>query len=623
MNTKKKWFTAVGCAIVALSVCTACQDDDINQQSTDPATNVHTYRIVADVDAAPDGKGTRALTEDASNLIHSAWLQNDKMIAYCLKDNNSSKEKQYSLLQSATEGKGSLFDGTFKAVNTITTNDEICFFYPGAASAGKGATINSTMRFIGDGKTAPKDLVYYERQPTIKQTVELNLTEQDGTAKTIGEKFDYQWAKAKPSAVNGTDVKVRGAKMQRQIAIWGLRFASKDAGVLNSIDSVYITGVKSLDVFDLGTGQFIADNTNDENNNIVLKPANNGKFTSAGGKYIYAAILPGSFARVLITAFVGDKCYAREYKVNLKADKVYRTDVINMEQVVANPYVDVQGVKWATGNFIHYVQSSTGKEYWGIAPTQWWISQHYIQGTKPGQWTTSQFTSSPVSTPEDLDLFRYGDIQDPANVKAGYFKQGFIDIAKKFYAEYGPLKGEVPYGSNVKYGDIVWYYTMNNNQKYRMPKGDELQKLYTDANVIPAYCYSNHGLRIYGAFFYTNTGGTRKKTFPTRPNALYKYSNVTALVRTNKGLFLPITGRRIASSATIGFRDMSYGAGSYGQYMSSTSNSSMTAMDFFFGPTEWNYSGNGKAQAKAIRPVWDSSSSDTPNPVFDAFKDIH
>lgn len=623
MNTKKKWFTAVGCAIVALSVCTACQDDDINQQSTDPATNVHTYRIVADVDAAPDGKGTRALTEDASNLIRSAWLQNDKMIAYCLNDKDKSKEAQYNLLQSATAGKGSLFDGKFKSVNTITTNDEICFFYPGAASAGKGATINSTMRFIGDGNTAPKGLVYYERQPTIKQTVELNLTEQDGTAKTIGEKFDYQWAKAKPSAVDGTDVKVRGAKMQRQIAIWGLRFASKDAGVLNSIDSVYITGVKALDVFDLGTGQFIADNTNDENNNIVLKPANNGKFTSAGGKYIYAAILPGSFARVLITAFVGDKCYAREYKVDLEADKVYRTDVINMEQVVANPYVDVQGVKWATGNFIHYGKLGSGKDYWGIAPTQWWISQHYIQGTKPGQWTTSQFTSSPVSTPEDLDLFRYGDIQDPANVKAGYFKQGFIDIAKKFYAEYGPLKGEVPYGSNVKYGDIVWYYTMNNNQKYRMPKGDELQKLYTDANVIPAYCYSNHGLRIYGAFFYTNTGGTRKKTFPTRPNALYKYSNVTALVRTNKGLFLPITGRRVASSDAIGFRDMSYGAGSYGQYMSSTSNSSMTAMDFFFGPTEWNYSGNGKAQAKAIRPVWDPSSSDTPNPVFDAFKDIH
>lgn len=625
MNRKFKWFTAVSCAIVALSVCTACQDDDMSQQPTDPATNVHTYRIVADVDAAPDGEGTRALTEDASSVIHSAWLQNDKMIAYCLKDNNSSKEAQYSLLQNATAGKGSKFDGTFKAVNTITTNDEICFFYPGAASAGKDATINSAMRFIGDGKTAPAGLVYYERQPTIKQTVELNLTEQDGTAKTIGEKFDYQWAKAKPSAVNGTDVKVKSVKMQRQIAIWGLRFADDKGNILTDIDQVYISGIKSLDVFDLGKGQFIADNPNDENDNIVLKPANNGKFTSANGKYIYAAILPGSYARVLITVFVGDKCYAREYtNVNLEADKVYRTDVINMEQVVANPYVEVQGVKWATGNFIRYQQSSTGKVYWGIAPTQWWISQHYIQDKTTNLWITSQFVKDGIeSIPEDLDLFRFGDIANAINVKSGTYKSTGTDIMKKFYSTGGVILNEVTDPAQAKFGDIVWYHTMNDNQKYRMPKGDELKLLYNDANVIPAYCYSNKGLRIYGAFFYTNTGGARKKTFPTRVNALYKYSNVTALVRANKGLFLPITGRRVASSASIGYRDMTYSAGAYGQYMSSTSSSSELSMDVFFGPTEWNYSPNGKAQAKAIRPVWDPSSNSTPNPVFDAFKDIH
>ena len=628
MNRKFKWLTAVGCAIAALSVFTACQDDDISQQPTDPATNVHTYRIVADVNAASDGEGTRALTEDASSAIHSAWLQNDKMIAYCLNDEDRSPEAQYNLLTSTAAGQGSKFDGTFKAVGSITTSDEICFFYPGAASQGNGATIKSTMRKTGNGTDAP--LVYYEQQPTIKQTVELNLTEQDGTAKTIGEKFDYQWAKTNPYSVNGTDVTVRSVKMQRQIAIWGLRFASKTSGIMNSIDSVYISGVKSIDVFDLGTGQFITDNTNDESDNIVLKPANNGKFTSANGKYTYAAILPGTYAKVLIMVYVGSNCYAREYtNINLQADNVYRTDVINMEQVVANPYVEVQGVKWATGNFIHYKKAEYANdhfpdgEYWGIAPTQWWISQHYIQDTKTGLWTTSQFISDGLrSIPEDLDLFRYGDLTDPTNVKAGHFKQGNIDIAKKFYAHYGPLKPEIPYGPDVKYGDIVWYYTWDDNQKYRMPKDSELKLLHKDANVIPAYCYSNHGLRIYGAFFYTNNGEPRKKTFPTRVYALYKYTNVTALVRANKGLFLPITGRRNVDVALIGFRDMTYGGGAYGQYMSSTSGSSMLSRDAFFGPTEWNFSPNGKGQAKAIRPVWDSSNGQ-PNPVYPAFKDLH
>lgn len=227
------------------------------------------------------------------------------------------------------------------------------------------------------------------------------------------------------------------------------------------------------------------------------------------------------------------------------------------------------------------------------------------------------------SIPEDLDLFRFGDIANAINVKSGTYKSTGTDIMKKFYSTGGVILNEVTDPAQAKFGDIVWYHTMNDNQKYRMPKGDELKLLYNDANVIPAYCYSNKGLRIYGAFFYTNTGGARKKTFPTRVNALYKYSNVTALVRANKGLFLPITGRRVASSASIGYRDMTYSAGAYGQYMSSTSSSSELSMDAFFGPTEWNYSPNGKAQAKAIRPVWDPSSNSTPNPVFDAFKDIH
>lgn len=622
MNRKFIWLTAASCAVAALVLCTACQDEDMNQQSTDLATGMHTYRLVADVDAAPNGKGTRALTEDASNVLHSAWEQSDKMIAYCLSDQDKSTEAQYGLLQSATAGKGSKFDGTFKSVNAITTSDEICLFYPGAASQGKGATINSTMRLTGNGKDAP--LVYYENQPTIKQTVELDLTEQDGTAKTIGEKFDYQWAKAKPSSVNGNNVKVKAVKMQRQIAIWGLRFASKDDGIMTNIDSIYISGVKSLDVFDLGTGKFIEDNVNDESDNIVLTPANKGKFTSANGKYTYAAILPGTYPRVLISVFVGDKCYALEYNnIKLEADKVYRSDIINLPQVVANPYVEVQGVKWATGNFIHYGTAGSGKDYWGIAPTQWWISQYRIKDPKTGLWTTSQFKSSPTSPPEDLDMFRFGDIASATKVNVGEYKSGTYDIMKQYYSAGGPVENKVTDRSKAKFGDIVWYYTENKNQKYRLPKADELKTLYEKANVIPAYCYSNFGDRIYGAFFYTNAGATRKKTFPTGVNALHKYTNVTALVRANKGLFLPITGRREASNNTMGYRDMNYLAGAYGQYMSSTSSSSEMCTNFFFGPTEWNFDNAGKGYAIAIRPVWDEKSTTTPDPVFDAFKDIH
>ena len=103
-----------------------------------------------------------------------------------------------------------------------------------------------------------------------------------------------------------------------------------------------------------------------------------------------------------------------------------------------------------------------------------------------------------------------------------------------------------------------------------------------------------------------------------RVKSLYKYTNVTALVRANKGLFLPITGRRTTLSPVIGYRDMVSTLGAYGQYMTSTSNSAGLSRDFFFGPTEWNLSPNGKAQAQAIRPVWISGEEDSNHkPVLD------
>lgn len=113
-------------------------------------------------------------------------------------------------------------------------------------------------------------------------------------------------------------------------------------------------------------------------------------------------------------------------------------------------------------------------------------------------------------------------------------------------------------------------------------------------------------------------GSIRVKLFPTRVKSLYKYTNVTALVRANKGLFLPITGRRTSSSPMIELRDMNYGTGAYAQYMTSTSNTLGLLRDFFFGRTEWNLSPNGKAQAQAIRPVWISGEEDSNHkPILD------
>nr|MBF0970891.1 hypothetical protein [Alloprevotella tannerae] len=95
---------------------------------------------------------------------------------------------------------------------------------------------------------------------------------------------------------------------------------------------------------------------------------------------------------------------------------------------------------------------------------------------------------------------------------------------------------------------------------------------------------------------------------------------MTALVRANKGLFLPVTGRRSDGVAAIGYRDMSYGLGAYGQYMSSTS--AAMSWDFLFGPTEWKFSRNSKGQAKAIRPVLVEESATGSDNSFAPFANI-
>ena len=85
------------------------------------------------------------------------------------------------------------------------------------------------------------------------------------------------------------------------------------------------------------------------------------------------------------------------------------------------------------------------------------------------------------------------------------------------------------------------------------------------------------------------------------------YTNVTALIQANKGLFLPYTGLRDPGSDGMKMRDLSNDGNAYGQYMTTDESQwKDRSADFFFGAAEWNWAEHPKAQAKAIRPVWDS-----------------
>ena len=602
---KKNIFFPIACALMAAPLLISCHDDV--DSSAGENSNIHTYSLVVDAsEGLQQAPASRALTEDASHNIKSSWANEDEILAYVI--NDGLEATNYSTITNKKLGNGNRFDGEIASKKAITTSSQIAFLYPGKAAQGNDKTITPVVL------SKERSSLFHEESDKTQELVALDLTQQDGTAETIGNRFDFQWAKQSPKSVSGKKVNVNIGKMKRLVTIWGLRFTDDKNKPLANIDSIYVSNVKGSDVLKLSDGTFVDGNPEDEMMNVVLKPKAGKKFSSVGGNYTYVAFLPGTYEDVVVTAYVGSKVYQKSYSsITFGSDKIYRTDLLKMEDTKQKAYVEVQGIKWATGNFIHYKEGS--QEYWGIAPTQWWISRRAVmlnsnrkEVSSGGILQSSQFESTPKQTTDDVDLFRFGSIAKALSFTgiAGLDVWGETEISQKI-------------SSDVKHGDIAWYYTKGNKRKYRMPTEAELKTLYTTAHVIPAYCYTDKGTVVYGAFFTTNNG-ERKKLFPTKAKKYDKYTNVTALVRANKGLFLPITGRRSDGAAAIGYRDMAYSLGAYGQYMSSTS--ATMNWDFFFGPTEWNFSKNSKGQAKAIRPVLVEESTTGSDNSFAPFANI-
>jgi len=607
---KKNVLFPVACFLMAAPLLTSCHDDV--DSSTAENTTIHTYSLVADgTNALQQEPATRALSEDAAHKIKSEWGEQDEILTYVV-GGDDLHTANYSYITNKNLGGKSRFDGEIASSAALTTNSEIAFLYPGKAAQGNNRTITPVV------KSDDRSSLYHETSDKTQDRVELKLTEQDGTAETIGDRFDFQWTKQKPKKVEGKKVDVSLGELKRIVTIWGLRFTDENNRPLENIDSIYISNVKGSDIFDLNSGEYIDKNEEDEVMNIVLRPKTGTKFSSKDSKYTYVAFIPGTYTDVVVTAYVGGKVLQRSYKsLNFETGKVYRSDILKMEDTKQKAYVELQGYKWATGNFIHYEEN--GQQYWGIAPTQWWISRRAVmlgsnrkEVSSGGILQSSQFESSPKQTTDDVDLFRYGSI-DKALTFTGF---GGLDTWGS-----GEISKQI--SSDGKHGDIVWYYTRNNKRKYRMPTETELKSLYTVANVIPAYCYTDKGTIVYGAFFTnnsTNDANKRKKAFPTKAKNYDKYTNVTALVRANKGLFLPITGRRSDGAAIMGYRDMAYDLGAYGQYMCGTS--AVMNWDLLFGPTEWNFSKNSKGQAKAIRPIFIEESTTGSDNSFAPFANI-
>ena len=604
------------CGTMAISLA-ACQTDELSDNPAGENTQ-KVYHVTVSADAAQGTRAsTRALAVDPANgkRLISEWAVNDGLAAFV--NGDEGKQNNYFVLTTDRGGKSAKFTGDIAAAGrSMSTSDNISFLYPAVALKGANKTITPVERkeeSITVG-TASK-IISYVPSAKIQKFVSLNLSRQDGTAASLGSRFDYQCKTARPQKVEDDKLDIKIGKLQRLVSFWGLRFTDENNNKLSNIDSIYVSNIKASGILNITNNTFASDDNYEASRSIAVIPANGTKFTSANNQYTYIALLPGNYTNVHIMVYSKGKMYEQEYaNINLTADNVYHTDILHMTPVGPKPWVEVQGVKWATGNFIHYGPERGG--YWGIAPAQWWISQravtlgrnrkvtNYNNGT-----STSQFADFPTQKIEDVDLFRYGHIKEALKLKDNQVFKYSVAGKKLYYpSSPGSYTDWDINGTGATRGDIAWYYTKDKHQHYRMPTGDEMKKLYKEARAIPAYCYTDKGTKVYGAYFTTSTSGGYHE-FPAKRfvKSIDSYTNVTALIQANKGLFLPYTGLRDPGSDGMKMRDLSNDGNAYGQYMTTDESQwKDRSADFFFGAAEWNWAEHPKTQAKAIRPVWDS-----------------
>ena len=661
---KRKNISVLLCGAIALLGMSACSDDMNEPNGTkDNAGQALVYKL--NVAATTRNEGTKALTLDEKSHIHTAWKPGDKMFVYNCSDNNKSTEKQYSTVVTQDDGGTTAsFTGSIKSKNAMQESDVLGFFYPGAAieqqdNVAAGELTQEQVKVNGSTQV----IDYYKNSEAVKDQVLLNLSQQDGTLETINKKYDYCWGKTSPAGITGdaTNGYTCRAKvdLHRMVAFWGLQFnGGKEGTPLTSIEQININGPKSTDVLNLKDGKLIG---NDQNKDFSINISNNGNYIKLTNGFIWVALLPGETHRVTITLKTTDgKVYSKSVNKTFKENTTYRSRITNMNEVTAEPYVEVCGTKWATGNFIRYVDpENPSNVYWGVAPAQWWIS-HYCENPTEANYLPAAggkktpilakdlgsqhwYTAKPVDpngngewgiTQNNLDLFTWGAIKEVLNfpltgnylANAGlsvlsWPKEDRGNLSKKWFEKSNYWTSPTTDPTKANYGDIVWYYTYDasHNHHYRYPTLDEMKALQYAKTIVPAYCYTDKGNKVYGAYFSdadalsSSSGAKDIKAFPTGRNNLWKYENVTGLVLANKGLFLPITGFRSARATQVVYRYVDNVSTFYSAYLTSQETAVSTINAFFFGSNEWNPTGTPqKQQGNPIRPVWDSGNETAP-----------
>ena len=618
-------LTLVATAAFALSFASC--SDTINDEKAS-SNGLPKYELTVNV-GSPE---TRSLKVE-NNKVVSYWENGENFLVYQVTSPDTRLTEYSYLSPSGLSGavKSARLRGEISG--SLAKGQELAFLYPGnALKTNMQGSVRSSVRSedtdvykiiepmeIEDGEYVPS------KKPSLRLGV--NISQQEGTLESLGKLYDLQYGRAAVTEMTNGKATATVNSMSRKVAIWAISFKNKDNNALfTNIDYVAILGVKPTGQLDLKTGNWV-DNGQEGTGTVTLAKKDGSKMN--GSDTFYAAIIPGTYTDVTVMVAANNKYYIAKVKngKQFKEGEIYTNKSVPVSaKDTDKPYVEVAGVQWAKGNFIHYKDKATNKEYWGIAPAQWWISRYADQGQGDnGTVIGSQFFKEGYTdNVNDVDLFRYGAIKEALNLNSGKGKSMPTNkgLVQKWYKGDGMLAAETTDRSQAVTGDIVWYYTYNNHNKYRMPQKSELAGLL-NVNSWAAYCYTDKGNKVYGMYFCDPKPGQTavKATKLNFKKSFYNLPDVTQEVRLGHGLFLPLNGNRAIASDKVRFRDLGSRRliSPYSLYVSGDIGALLQTWELVMGDS-FRMQTTQHSQAKTIRPVF--VSTDNQKDTFAPFDGI-
>jgi len=618
-------LTLVATAAFALSFASC--SDTINDEKVS-SNGLPKYELTVNV-GSPE---TRSLKVE-NNKVVSYWENGENFLVYQVTSPDTRLTEYSYLSPSGLSGavKSARLRGEISG--NLAKGQDLAFLYPGdALKTNMQGSVRSSVRSEDTDVykiIEPMELEEGEYVPSKKPSLRLgvNVSQQEGTLESLGKLYDLQYGRAAVTEMTNGKATATVNSMSRKVAIWAISFKNKDNNALfTNIDYVAILGVKPTGQLDLKTGNWV-DNGQEGTGTVTLAKKDGSKMN--GSDTFYAAIIPGTYTDVTVMVAANNKYYIAKVKngKEFKEGEIYTNKSVPVSASETDkPYVEVAGVKWAKGNFIHYKDKATNKEYWGVAPAQWWISRYADQGQGDnGTVVGSQFFKDGYTDDvNDIDLFRFGAIKEALNLKSDKGKSMPTNkgLVQKWYKGDGMLAAETTDRSQAVTGDIVWYYTYNNHNKYRMPQKSELAGLL-NINSWAAYCYTDKGNKVYGMYFCDPKPGQTavKATKLNFKKSFYNLPDVTQEVRLGHGLFLPLNGNRAIASDKVRFRDLTSRRliAPYSLYVSGDIGALLQTWELVMGDS-FRMQTTQHSQAKTIRPVF--VSTDNQKDTFAPFDGI-